>query len=77
MKKEKKKKPEQLVAERVQKSLQQTIINKLNEDTKSVVVKHLFDDRFRANIWKEGKVAKSFFIVAGEDGIKSSSPELA
>ena len=76
MKKEKKKTPEQIKAEKVRLTVKESVMAKLNEDTKSVVAKHLFDDRFRVNVWKEGKVAKSFFVVATEDGIIKSDPEI-
>ena len=77
MKKEKKKTPEQLQAERVAAAVKETVVKQLNEDSRNVVSRHLFDDRFRVNVWKEGKVDKSFFIIAKEDGIVSSDPEIS
>ena len=76
MKKQKKKTPEEIQAEKVRLTVKESVTKKLDADAKSVIVKHLFDDRFRVNIWKEGKVDKSFFIVAKEDGIIQSTPEI-
>jgi hypothetical protein len=76
MKKDKKKLPEELKAEEISVSLKEILINKLSENSNNVIVKHLFDDRFRVNVWKEGLVNKSFFIQASENGIISSNPEI-
>lgn len=71
-----KKTPEQIKAEKTTVFLKETIVSTLNEEAKSVAVKHLFDDRFRINVWKDGKVNKSFFIIAEENKIVKSNPEI-
>ena len=76
MKKEKKKTSEELQAERVRIIVKEIVVKKLNEDSKNVVARHLWDNHFRVNVWKDGKVDKSFFIVAKEDGIISSDSEI-
>jgi hypothetical protein len=76
MKKQEKKIKEQLKTEEIKKFLKESITKRLNEDEKSVDIKYLFDDRFRANIWKEGKIHKSFFIQANTRCIIKSDPEI-
>ena len=75
-KKQQKKTPEQLKAEQTAVFVKETVVKTLNEDSKSVVVKHLFEDRFRVNVWKDGRINKSFFIVAEQDKIIKSDPEI-
>ena len=76
MKKSVKKTEDQIKAEAMKAIVKDTLVEKLHEDDKSVEVKHVFDNRFRANVWKEGRIHKSFFIHADKGGIVKSDPEI-